>query len=426
MIFAGTAQNLAGSVAATFNNVTVSPGSTTTVLTAGQKLSGILLVDGHLNSDGNLTLLSTPSGTALINGAGTGQVSGNVTMERYLNSGFGYKYFSSPFQAATVGEFGDDINLAASSTSFYRYDEARTASGWVNYKTTTNVPGPMAGYAVNMGTVNAPNTVDVTAVVNNERVTNQSQPFLKGDLTRSLIRLTASFSDNLDNPDCSVIYLDDKATAGFDGQLDALKLMNTDLAVPNLYVETPGSTKTSIKSLPYFTDTTSIVPLGLKTNMQGELIFRVRDIEGEFAGIRISLTDKVAGTEQDLLDNQEYKITLTEGEYNDRFFLNLCNTITDIPDDTSKAIIDGIPENNPSSDFFGIYYSNGILKANIYNLEGGKGTLFVCNLLGQALLINKFFGEGYHEFSQYLKDGIYITVVITGNRKITKKLLIVN
>ena len=92
-------------------------------------------------------------------------------MQRYLSSG-GYKYFSSPFQAATVNEFADDINLAAASTTFYRYDENRLvgglpATGWVNYKVTTNVLDPLAGYAVNCGLPAVTNTVDITGVVNN-------------------------------------------------------------------------------------------------------------------------------------------------------------------------------------------------------------------------------------------------------------------
>ena len=32
-------------------------------------------------------------------------------MQRYLPVAFGYKYFSSPFQGATVSEFGDDMDL---------------------------------------------------------------------------------------------------------------------------------------------------------------------------------------------------------------------------------------------------------------------------------------------------------------------------
>ena len=91
LTFSGTTQSIGGASLSTFNNIYVSSTSTTSILTAGQKIAGILLVDGTLNADGNLTLISTVSGTALINGAGTGQVNGNVTMERYLPSEFGSK-----------------------------------------------------------------------------------------------------------------------------------------------------------------------------------------------------------------------------------------------------------------------------------------------------------------------------------------------
>ena len=66
---------------------------------------------GDLASGGNLILVSDASRTALIDGSGAGTVTGNVTMQRYLPVGFGYKYFSSPFQAATVNEFADDMTL---------------------------------------------------------------------------------------------------------------------------------------------------------------------------------------------------------------------------------------------------------------------------------------------------------------------------
>ena len=93
-------------------------------------VTGIVLVSsGTLSSAGNLTLVSTAAGTALIDGSGTGTVTGNVTMQRYLSSGFGYKYFSSPFQAATVNEFADD--MALDLLHVFKYDESRTSSGWV-------------------------------------------------------------------------------------------------------------------------------------------------------------------------------------------------------------------------------------------------------------------------------------------------------
>lgn len=216
------------------------------------------------------------------------------------------------------------------------------------------------------------------------------------------------------SPDYSVVYFDPRATNLFDGQLDALKLMNTDLSVPNIYVETPIGTKNSIKAYPYITDTTYIIPLGLKINQSGEIIFKILDLEGAFVEMKISLTDKMTGTEQDLLNSQEYKISLPVGEYQNRFFLNLSNTVTDIPDNT------------PLSDLYTIYYSQGVLKANITNLEGGEGTLLVCNILGQIFLTDKIYTEGNHEISRHLKDGVYITVFTSGNTRIAKKILIIN
>ncbi|MFO7574374.1 MAG: DUF2341 domain-containing protein, partial [Bacteroidales bacterium] len=131
------------------------------------EVSGVVtLLDGDLSSGGHLTLLSDASGTALISGIGSGNVVGDVTMQRYLSSGFGYKYFSSPFVAATVGEFANEA-----VTLIYRYDENRLvggipASGWVNYNNAANILNPLAGYAVNFGSGTDPKTVDITGEVN--------------------------------------------------------------------------------------------------------------------------------------------------------------------------------------------------------------------------------------------------------------------
>jgi len=140
--------------------------------------------NGDLSSSGNLNLVSTATQTALIDGSGTGQVLGNVTMQRYLPVGFGYKYFSSPFQGATVNEFGDDMNLAASFPTFYEYDESRTSAGWVSYTNPASVISPLHGYAVNFGSSVAAKTVDVTGVVNNgplsRTLNNNNNPYTLG------------------------------------------------------------------------------------------------------------------------------------------------------------------------------------------------------------------------------------------------------
>ncbi len=167
LVLTGNTQNLTGTNGATLNNLNVSSGSTSTLSTAGQTVKGVLTCDGTLNAGGNLTLLSTADQTALVSGAGAGTINGNVTMQRYLASGFGYKYFSSPFQAATVSEFADDMNLGAAFPTFYSYNENRDTTWWITYTTGTNLLVPMLGYAVNFGPSADPKTADVTGAVSN-------------------------------------------------------------------------------------------------------------------------------------------------------------------------------------------------------------------------------------------------------------------
>ncbi len=520
LIFSGTTQSLDGTSVAQFNNITVSSGSTTTVVTSGQTLSRILLSNGTLNADGNITLLSTAVQTALIDGSGTGQVNGNVIMQRYLPSGFGYKYFSSPFQAATVNEFGDDMDLGASFPSFYRYDESRTTSGWVSYVNPAGVLNPMEGYAVNFGSSAVPITADVTGVANNGtlsltlynnnntytlgfnlvgnpypspidwdaasgwtktniddalyyfkasttdqyggtystyisgvssdglatniipsmqgffvhvtdgsypvtgtlgmdnsvRITDLTHSFIKsGDNeSKPLIRLTADFTDDSSPADPTVIYFDNKADTGFDSKLDALKLMNTDLNVPNLYSISTDEYKLSINALPYASETPCIVPLGLKIYKSGYITFKIRDIDDEFPEQGIYLSDIVAGIEQDLLPDNEYRIYLEAGEYYNRFYLNLTSIQTDIPYIQTE------------NDLFSIYSSKGILIANFNIFQGEKGLLLIHSLTGSALFMYNIYQPGYHEFSPVIKDGIYIATFITGKRRGSKKILILN
>ncbi len=485
-------------------------------------ITGIVTAqNGDLASNGNLTLISSATQTALIAGSGTGNVTGNVTMQRYLPSGFGYKYFSSPFQSATVGEFGDDMTLG--SFTFYRYDESRTASGWVNYNNPINILNPSQGYAVNFGSNPAPKTVDVTGVVsngnisvnllnhnnaitqgfnlvgnpypspidweivklnntlindavyyfkasasdqyggtyrayvngissdgivnniipsmqgffvkvatgtypvtgiltftNNARITDLTHPFAgkKGmNSSLPLIRFSASYADDPESVDAAVIYFDEKATDEFDSQLDGLKLMNTDLNVPNLYSVNSSGAKLSVGAKPVMKDDSCTIPLGLKLNREVEatVVFRLVDVDPSFSGMKIYLSDTIAGVEQDLLGDKEYRITLAKGEYVNRFFLNMSSRTTDINDEIKSE-----------SDMFSIYSSHGELKAEIKELIGNDGRLILSNLTGQVLFIHEVSYTGHLEFNPGLKDGIYIVTYITGTKKSSKKIPILN
>jgi hypothetical protein len=517
-VFAGTVQSMGGNSPVIFNNLTIASGSTTTIIAAGQSLKGILLSNGTLNSNGNITLLSTISQTALIDGTGTGQVNGNITMQRYLPSGFGYKYFSSPFQGATVNEFGNEINLLASFPGIYRYDESRVSSGWVSYVNPAWVLTPLQGFAVNFGSSAAAVTADATGVVSNSNLSgtflNHNNAYTKGfnlignpypspinwdaatgwtktnidnalyyfkagvtdqytgtystyingfssdglatavipsmqaffihvstgtypvtgtlamtnsvritDLTHqflksvnissiSFLRLNAFFADNPGVPDPLVIYFDDKALTGFDSRLDALKLMNTDQMVPNLYAVSADGYNLSINALPPYADSLLVVPLGIKTARNGSITFRIRDTINLLPGTEIYLNDKETGVNRIMNQGTEYIIYLNAGEYNSRFSLRFIAAAT------------GIPGNSTISDQLSLYSTRGIIIADINLPPGKRGFLLINNISGQILFRKEIYEGGYHEFNPKLKTGIYIVSFITGNVRYVKKIFI--
>lgn len=127
----------------------------------------VLVSEGSLITNSNLTLLSTAGSTAFIDGGGNGSVLGQVTMQRYLASGFGYKYLGSPFSDAVVGGFSGAIDLGAEFPSFYYYDENREASGWQVYTSPALPLLPLNGYAAQSGTDASPKTLVLEGTVNN-------------------------------------------------------------------------------------------------------------------------------------------------------------------------------------------------------------------------------------------------------------------
>jgi len=129
--------------------------------------NSIKVSSGNFDSNGNLTLLSDATNTAEIDGNGNGDVLGSVTVQRYLPSGFGYKHISSPFQAATVNELSQEVDLNSTFTSVYRYNENLISSGWLNYTSPTGVLNPMEGYSANFGGSSSAKTIEISGVVNN-------------------------------------------------------------------------------------------------------------------------------------------------------------------------------------------------------------------------------------------------------------------
>jgi hypothetical protein len=519
VIFAGSTQTLGGSTATTFNNITISAGSTTTITSSGHSVGGVLLSNGTLNANGNLRLLSTASQTAAVDGSGTGEVLGNLIIQRYIATGFGYKYFGSPFTSDTVGDFSNVISLVAAFPTFYKHDESLASIGWVTYTTGSGALSALNGYAANLGSSMAAKTVNLKGVVNNHTVsrtlynhnmaytqgfnlagnpypspvnwdaaggwtktnidnavyyfnagtTNQytgvyssyingvssdgiagstiaamqgffvhvsngtfpvsgllsvnnsarilspTATFFRvyGQGNQPLLRLNAGFADETTIADPVTFYFSDDAAKKFNKQLDALKLMNTDSVIPNLFAMSADAEKLSIKALSTPNDTLTAIPLGLVTKKDGWITFNAKDIKQMPAGMYVYLSDTKTGINHDLQKDPLYRLFLPTGDYENRFFLNFSTK--------DPAVV---TNNTNTNEAFGAYSSGGRLFVNGNLPDGEKGNLTVLNMLGQIICRQEITGNVYQAVNAVFITGVYIVHFSAATKNCSKKIFI--
>jgi hypothetical protein len=159
-----------GSLDLDSNSLTVSTFSTS--VTSGDVVSGDLLItdelvmdSGTLNlatEDLTITLLSDASKTAFIM-PGSGEIVGDVTVERYIPADNGHHYLSTPLSNSIVDDFSDDwpLNLSAGYAYLYYYDESTTS--WASPTLLSEPLAPGKGYT---GWIAAGVTVDLTGTLN--------------------------------------------------------------------------------------------------------------------------------------------------------------------------------------------------------------------------------------------------------------------
>ena len=535
---------LAGSLArnitaATFagnrvKNLTINNSAGTT-LNGILNLSGILKVTiGNFNTSGFITLLSNAVQTAMIDGSGTGTVTGKVTMQAYLPSGFGYKYLSSPFQAATVNELANDANLLAIFPTVYRNDESKNTAGWVNYTNPAGILNPLEGYAVNFGTTVGAKTIDIAGVVNNgsisktlfnnnnqytlgfnlvgnpypspvnwnlangwiktnidnalyffkasttdqyggtyssyingissdggisnniipamqgffvhvsngtfpisgtlsinnnarintnasakilkeggEKLSSFSSGFKGSDVpgNKTMLRIQASHEDENSSSDPAVIYFEDLASIKFDKDYDALKLMNTDAAVPSLYTISADAQNLSINAIPNSADSTIRIPVGIKTEKSGFIKFNVASLNSLPYSLKVYFLDANTNILHDLRKEPTYSVNLKAGKYENRFSILF-------------SLRDSELQTNPRN-AFNAYYSNGTL---IYRhsgiLDDARASLIISNINGQVLNRTNFIGPSTQKLQIDLFPGIYIITSGTEKTMLHKKIIV--
>lgn len=303
------------------------------------------------------------------------------------------------FRTSTTDEYGG---------TYSSYVNGISSDGVAN-----NIIPSMQGFFVHVSDGSYPVTGTLGAT-NSVRINDRSHVFFKSAAAsdRFLVRLAAAFADDTLSADPAVVYFDGAAAPEFDPELDALKLFNTDMMVVNLYSVLPGNERLSVNALPPQNDSVLHVPLGLVTYRDGEVVFRLRNLENQPDNVRVMLRDAVTGRNTDLCNSGIYRISLDAGVYNNRFALAILKNLTDVGN---------VPDDNI---IFSAYSSGQMVRATVGAIDGAEGSITVFDLGGRPVYVRKVFETGIFNLDLNLKQGIYLVNYNSGSLNSTVKLAI--
>ena len=274
----------------------------------------------------------------------------------------------------------------------------------------TNLIASMQGFFIHVSDGSYPIT-GTLGMTNSVRTNDLAPTFRDATLdSRTILRFTATLETSTPTEDVALLYFDNQASRSFNKELDALKLTNTAIHVPNLYTLSTDPKQLSIYAIPQPTDSTTRIPVGITTLSDGWVDFKARDISSLPAGLYIYLVDNLHGITQDLKKNPDYRFNLKAGTYNQRF-----------------TLVFSLTELNPiapvAEKMFILKRSASQYTATI-NLPGTSGgSLYVTNMLGQIILLREVFDQQTVEINPGSSSGLYIVTVISGNRKQSEKIL---
>jgi len=233
---------------------------------------------------------------------------------------------------------------------------------------------------------------------------------LEGTAIRSMARLTAGYSDNPDSFDPFVIYYDNRSTYNFDGPYDALKLFNTDASVTSFYVIGNDSAKMAINAIPFdgLTSTCNL-KVGIKTSKDGIVVFRIKDLSGDYLSQPLFLKDNVTGITHNLTSGGDYSIYLQAGHYRERFSLSLGSITTDITETLSNEYL------------LKAFSARGVLNTEIALPDDKAVDITVCEISGKVISSQKIYSSGHYELAPLTRNGIYIVTLYSAKGKVSKK-----
>ena len=334
------------------------------------RMQGIAVYTGN-----NLTLdfIGTPN---------NGPVSIPVTNTSSLSAGGdsnddGWNLVGNPYPCSINWDAASGWTKSKVDNAIYMYTPSGSNGGeYMSYvngignpSSVTGLIAPMQGFFIH---ANGNGTLGMN---NSVRVDNTNTSFNKKSEDKQLIKIAVNNTLTPSLSDETTIYFDNNATANFDSDYDAYKMMNEDL-LPNIYTRSTDNLNLSINGMSTPDNNETSVPLVLKVKQDGDYTISISEFSNIPAETIVYIIDTEKSISQNLNENPEYRISLTANNNNIKFYLKFAKKTAGI-------------EKQSDNNLFYTYLDGKTLNLVYNNSSNSSATLNIYNLLGQQAVNTK-------------------------------------
>ncbi|MDD2962909.1 MAG: T9SS type A sorting domain-containing protein [Bacteroidales bacterium] len=218
--------------------------------------------------------------------------------------------------------------------------------------------------------------------------------------TANVLRIALTDGTNSDE---SVVMINESATASFDTDQDAYKLMSLREDVPSLFTAL-DEVNYSINALPVKANHS--IPVVMGRTVGTSHTFTATGFDSFDATYKFFLVDALTNTTYDLKANNSFNIELSEGLNEGRFTINILKNGVGIEDAT---LTNGH-----------VYFNNGL----IYVENSPNATAYVYDITGALVLSSKLNGSSLNTIRFNGTNGVYLVKVVNGQLVNTNKIVV--
>jgi len=357
---------------------------------AVNSFSDIIPVDIPMNPGQGYAIWNYNEATAEFNGIpNDGLISRSLTRSGAGNN-YGWNCVGNPYCSSIDWDAATGWTKTHVDNAIYLHVNAST---WATYVGGVGINGgsryiaPGQGYFI---MVSDDGSTSGTLACNNNVRVHKDTPFFKSDVL-NLVRLEISGNGYTDE---TVIRFAPDATAGFDGNYDAVKLFGGVDECAQIY-SLPGEPY-AIQALPE----AGTVLVGYQTGTEGSYTITATEINDL---TYVYLEDTETGAIKDLT-TESYSFPTNEGTFDNRF----------------KVHFKPLSVYEYNADFANIYAFNG--KVYVSHNQNMKAVIYIYNIMGQ--LINSIPDDDGREVIAVTESGNYIVTVVSDSKIATRKVCI--